>query len=469
MKERELIILGSGPGGLTAAIEATKAGASVTLLDENPHPGGQIYRQFNRGFSVTDSKVLGHDYQRGQELLTEFGSLEKQVEYLDEALVWAIFQDNELAFLRGGESHSVRYRKLIVAAGAYDRPVPFPGWTLPGVFTAGGAQQLVKTQRVLPGEKILLVGTGPLQLALANQLVDAGGKVVAIAEAGNIGNWVRLVRAAWGQWQLIADAVHYLHGILRAGIPLWRNHIIVEVRGDGQVEEAVVAKVDKNWRPKPGTHRTLSVDTVCVGYGFVSSTELTRLAQCEHRYEPILGGWIPVRDENMETSVRGIYAVGECAGVAGSFVAMDEGRIAGLAAAQALGHLLPEAAKNYMEPSRKRLKGIKRLRWILDEISAPRPGLYELAQDDTIICRCEEVTLRDIKDALAEGATGMNEIKRITRIGMGNCQGRMCGPALQEIIAREKGFPTRDIGYLNIRPPLKPIPLSALEGHSELE
>jgi NAD(P)H-nitrite reductase large subunit len=213
----------------------------------------------------------------------------------------------------------------------------------------------------------------------------------------------------------------------------------------------------------------LTVDTVCVGYGFIPSVELTRLAQCQHRFEPLLGGWIPVRSETMETSVPGVFAVGDCSGVAGSFVAIDEGRIAGIATARSMGHLKDEEAGKRMDPYRRHLAGSLRLRRVLDKISVPRPGLYALARDDTIVCRCKEITLGEIREALAEGAVDMNEVKRMTGMAMGHCQGRMCGPALQEIIAREKKIPLRDIGYLNPRPPVKPVPLSALAGHTALE
>ena len=468
MKELELVILGAGPGGVAAAVEAARAGLSVTMLDENAKPGGQIFRQFHDGFDVTNPGMLGHDYARGRELLSEFDTVRNRVELLDNSMVWALSDGNELAFYRGEASHSVRYQKMIIAAGAYERPVPFPGWTLPGVFTAGGAQSLVKTQRVLPGENFLLAGTGPLQLALANQITDAGGRVAAIAEAGHIENWFGLIKGTLGQWQLLGDAAHYLYGVRKAGIPLWRNHLIVEARGHGQVEEAVVAEVDRNWRPKPGTYRTLKVDTLCVGYGFIPSVELTRLAECEHRYEPLLGGWIPIRNDHMETTARDVYAVGDCTGIAGSLVAIEEGRIAGLAAAQSLGHLTSTEARKRMALSRERLAGLTRLREVLDRISVPRPGLYEVAKDDTIVCRCEEITLGEVKAALADGATDIKEVKRMSRMGMGNCQGRMCGPAMQEIIAREKGFPPDRVGFLNPRPPVRPIRLGILAGHREL-
>jgi thioredoxin reductase/bacterioferritin-associated ferredoxin len=468
LKELELVILGAGPGGLAAAVEASRAGVGVTLLDENPKPGGQIFRQFHEGFQVTSPAALGHDYARGQKLLDEFGSVRDRVTLLDEASVWGIFDGNVLAFCQGENSYTVRYGKLVIAAGAYDRPVPFPGWTMPGVFTAGGAQTMVKTQRVLPGEKFLLAGTGPLQLALANQIADAGGRVEAIVEAGHVQDWFKLAASALGQWQLLSDALRYLRGVRKARMPLWRDHIIVEARGRGQVEEAVVARVDRDWRPMRGTEKTLKVDTVCVGYGFVPSVELTRLARCEHGYDPRLGGWIPVRDHTMETSVPGVYAVGDCAGVAGSLVAVEEGRIAGISAACSLGRLSSAEAGKRMEPSRRRLAGLMRLRRVLDEISAPRPGLFELAREDTIVCRCEEITFGQIKEALAEGAADMGELKRTTRMGMGLCQGRMCGPAIQEMIAREKNLPPEGQGHLNPRPPVRPVPLKALAEHQDM-
>ena len=468
MKKIELLIIGAGPAGLAAAIEAVRAGASVAMIDENPHVGGQIFRQLHDGFVATDPKALGHDYQRGQTLLTEFDSVKSRVEYLAGVLVWGIFENNELAFLRDEKSCSVCFRKLIISSGAYDRPVPFPGWTLPGVFTAGGAQRLVKTQRVMPGENILLVGSGPLQLALANQIVDAGGKVAAIVEAGRIDNWLALARASWGQWMLLTDAARYVWGIRKAKIPLLRNHIIVEARGVEQVEEAVVARADTEWRPKADTERVFAVDTVAVGYGFVPSVELTLMAGCDHRYEPLLGGWIPVRDENMKTNLPDVYAVGDCAGVAGSLVAIDEGRIAGLAAARALDRLPESETQKRMRPFRKRLTALNRFRAVLDSISLPRAGLHKLARDDTIICRCREIPLKEIKKALHEGAADLNEIKRRIGIGMGPCQGRMCGPALLEVAAKEKKELPSYFGFLNPRPPLKPVPLAALANHADL-
>jgi len=467
MKSPELIIIGAGPGGIAAAIEAAKAGVKVTLLDENPKAGGQIYRQFDEGFKVTNPQVLGRGYERGHELLKDFKMLEERAQYLTEALVWGVFEGRKLTFQHNESSLSLDFKSLIVAPGAYDRPVPFPGWTLPGVFTAGGAQRLVKMQRVLPGEKILLAGTGPIQLVLADQIISAGGNVEAILEAGNIDYSLQSITGTWGNWDLLADALYYWNQIRKAGVPLRRNHLILEARGDDRVKEAVIVEVDKDWRPKIQTQRTLKVDAICLGYGFVPSSELTLLAGCEHRYEPLLGGWVPVRGEKMETSVPNIYAVGDGSGVAGSKVAILEGRIAGISVARSLDYIPANEAKDRIEQLKKDLRRINRLRKVLDEMSRPRPGLYELARDDTILCRCEEVTYGEIKDAIEEDPTNsINDLKRMTRAGMGRCQGRMCVPALLEILRRQQKTTSLEPESLLKRPPVKPVSLGVLAEHS---
>jgi NADPH-dependent 2,4-dienoyl-CoA reductase/sulfur reductase-like enzyme len=461
--ESEFVIIGGGPAGIAAAVEAAKAGVKVTLIDENEKPGGQIYRQFENGFKATDPDALGGDYQKGMALLSQFSSMKERIRYLNNATVWGIFKDNTLAMARHGKSSSISFNKLLIATGAYDRPVPFPGWTLPGVLTAGGAQKLVKTERVLPGNKILLAGTGPLQLVLADQILKAGGDIAVILEAGNAGSqyWLKGAKGIWGNWDYLRDGMKYLWNTQKAGVPLLRRRMIVEAHGEGRVEEAVYATVDSNWRPVPGTERTVSVDTVCVGYGFVSSTELTQLLGCEHRYDLSLGGHTPVRSENMETTVPGVYAIGDCSGVAGSKVALEEGCVAGVSVAGSLDYLSAGEVEKKNEIFKKRLKKFNKLRKVLDEISLPRAGLFELPKDDTVICRCEEVTMGEVNSAMSGGATSPKDIKRVTRAGMGPCEGRMCGPFLAEIMSHQPNAPEAP-GCLLPRPPIKPIALGVL-------
>ena len=467
MKESDFVIIGGGPGGIAAAIKAAQAGVNVTLLDENERPGGQVFRQFEKGFKVADPDALGPDFIEGQELLHQFNSLRDKIRYMNNTLVWGIFEDRTLALARNETSSSLGFKHLLVATGAYDRPVPFPGWTLPGVFTAGGAQKLVKSERVLPGQRILLAGTGPLQLVLADEIIKAGGKIEAILEAGNVGkNWLQGLIGIWGNWDFLIEGMRYLRSIQKAGVSLLRSHIILEARGDGQVEEAVIAKVDKNWRPRLNTARSVKVDTICLGYGLVSSTELTMLAECEHKYDIKQGGYIPLRKANMETSVPGIYAVGDGAGVAGRKVAIEEGRIAGISVASALGYISRAKASQQIRPYHKRLSKINRFRKVLDDISLPRAGLYELATDDTVICRCEDVTLKQLKAALADDTIQIKDFKRMTRMGMGPCEGRMCGPSTIEMMRHRLNATAEDVGCLKPRPSIKPVALGVLAANN---
>jgi len=463
LKESDLVIIGGGPGGVVAAMQAAKAGVKVTLLDENESIGGQIYRQLDKGFRVSDIDTLGSDHKKGLELVEQFSSMKDRIHYLNNAVVWGVFKNRTVAYARDGRSLALKFKTLLLATGAYDRPVPFPGWTLPGVFTAGGAQRLVKINRIFPGQNILLAGSGPLQLVLAHQIIKAGGRIVAILEAGNIrSHWFQGLKGIWGNWDFLKDGLKYLDSIRQADVPLLRGHIILEAQGNGSVEKALIAEVDQHWRPKPGTERTLTTDAICLGYGLVSSIELTLLAECEHGYDFSLGGYVPVRNENMETSIPGIYAVGDGAGVAGSKVAMEEGIIAGVSIAHAFNYISMNDKKRLLTPSLKRLKKINRFRKVLDQISKPRPGLYALAKDDTIICRCEEITLAEIKAAVAKGATCIKDVKRMTRMGMGSCEGRMCGPTLMEYLRILRQVPSEEIGLLRPRPSIKPIALGIL-------
>ncbi len=463
MEESEFVIVGGGPGGVAAAMEAAKAGVAVTLVDENERLGGQCFRQFEKGFKVADPEALGLDYKEGQELLHQFSLLGDKIRYLNKALVWGIFNNRTIALAHNGASSALGFKRLLAATGAYDRPVPFPGWTLPGVFTAGGAQKLVKSERVLPGENILLAGTGPLQLVLAYQILEAGGKIEAILEAGNFyKNWLRRFLGIWGNWDFLKEGLGYLRSIRKAGVPLLQGHIICEAHGEEQVEEAVIAKVDRDWRFRPSTARTVKVDAICLGYGLVSSTELTMLAGCEHSYDLRLGGYIPLRSTTMETTVPGIYAVGDGAGVAGRKVAIEEGRIAGISAASSLGYLSSRDAGEQIKPCLKRLDKIGRFRRVLDDISLPRRGLYELAKDDTIICRCEEVTLKQLKEALSDDTLQIKDFKRMTRMGMGPCEGRMCGPSMIEMMRHRLDASAEGVGCLQPRPSIKPVALGVL-------
>jgi thioredoxin reductase/bacterioferritin-associated ferredoxin len=456
MRRFEIIVVGAGPAGLSAAISAAEAGAKVLVIDENPNLGGQIYRQVPEPFRIDPENLSGDQFE-GQKMIERARSL--PIEFLSDTVVWGIFDGRQLSVVTAGKKGAELWaEKLILAPGAYERPVPFPGWTLPGVMTAGGVQNLLKLQWVVPGKRFLLVGTGPLQLVVASQLIRSGAHIVGIADAASLHGAWRCLHRLWGEWHILRQGAGYLWDIFKKGVPFLRSHAILRAEGNGQVERAVTCDIDENWHPIPGTERAWDVDTICVGYGFISSVELAALAGCRIRYEAKWGTWIPEHDDHMRTSVPGVYVAGDGAGLGGSIVAAHEGCIAGFNAAMELGYL-SDRRTHPASSSYRRLQSLRKFRAVLDSIGEFRTGLYDVIQDDTIICRCEEVHYSEIKKAISAGAEHVNQIKGWTRTGMGLCQGRFCEVNMAHFVALATGKPREKY---TVRPPCIPVPTEAL-------
>ena len=455
MKRVEVVVVGAGPAGLAAAIAAATAGAQVLVIDEYPQPGGQIYAQPPALFQPDAGKITTEQRQ-GEALLAQLRSL--PVEFLAATTVWGIFDGRRLVTVTGGQTREFWAEKLILAPGAFERPVPFPGWTLPGVMTVGGIQKMLKLQWVLPGSTFLLVGTGPLQLVLASQLIRRGAKVAGIADASSWRNSWRYLPQLLQAPRILWQGMRYLLDIQRAGIPFIKSHAICRVAGHGQVAKATTCDVDDDWHPIAGTERNWNVDTVCVGYGFVSSVELASLAGCRLHWAAEWNSWVPEHDADMRTSVPGIFVAGDGAGLGGSVVAQHEGHIAGVQAAAELGHP-PGVSTVSLAASYRKLRRLKQFRSALDRLWAFKPGLYDVIRDDTLICRCEEVTYAAVKEAIACGAEHVNQVKSMTRAGMGLCQGRFCEINIAHLVAAATGRPP---AKFTVRAPVKPLPAGAL-------
>ncbi len=457
-----VVIVGGGPAGLSAAIAAARAGTRVLVIDENLQAGGQIYRQLPREFKVNEATVLGTDYVEGKSLLGQVGELSDAIEIWNDALVWSVFESNQLAVARGDELVLLDARAIIIATGAYERPVPVPGWTLPGVMTAGGAQVLLKSQRVRPGCRVLLAGTGPLQLVVANQMLDAGIEVVALAESASmLGTW-RFLPDLLRQPGLIKQGLTYMYRLKRAGVQILRSHVLRSIQGQREVKAAVVGAVDTRCYPIPGSEKTFEVDTVCIGYGLIPSVWLTSLLGCRHVYNPLVGGWVPYFDENMQTDQPGVFVAGDGAGIAGVLVANMQGTLAGLYAAVHTGDISVDHAVQVGLPYLRQLESLGKFRRAMDHIYRIYPDLYANVTDDTIVCRCESITAGEIRQAIREGTMNLNDIKKRTRSGMGHCQGTNCQPAIVAILAREFEADPALIKMVTTRPPARPIPLNLL-------
>ncbi len=471
MTERvPLAVVGAGPAGLAAAITAAEAGLAVTLIDSYPRPGGQYFKQLPESFRGDEDHLPEH--RQAQAMFQRLAGA--KVRLLTDTLVWGAFPVGQaggwLLTLYGPDvPPRLQAEALILATGAYDRPIPFPGWTLPGVMTAGAVQALLKSQRVLPGRRILLAGSGPLQLAVAAQLVQAGAQVVGLLEGAAV-SWqmFRHIPALWGQWARLRESWSYRRILQRAGVPLRFGWAVVEARGQEQVQAAVIARLDGDWQPLPRPRQTIAVDTIVTGYGFRPANQLSRLLGCRYDFRPERGGYVPRRDEGMQTSLSGLYIVGDGAGIGGAELARIEGRIAGWSVAHRLGQLDQKTVQVAIARQQPALARERRFARMLADLFTPGPGLYRLATDDTLICRCEEVSLSEIRQAVAAGARSVNEVKGLTRAGMGNCQGRMCEALVARAIADEVDSPipylqrVEAAGCFSPRPPIHPLPLSVL-------
>jgi NADPH-dependent 2,4-dienoyl-CoA reductase/sulfur reductase-like enzyme len=463
-KQVEVAVVGAGPGGLSAALAAARAGAQVTLIESDRQPGGQYFRQTAAPLRV--SRPMRHQPE-GRALWERVSAA--GVRCLPEAVVWGAFEGNVLG-LHGPQAPArLQAQAVILATGAYDRPVAFPGWTLPGVMTVGAAQALLKQQRILAGKRILLAGTGPLQIVLAAELVRAGADVVAVLEGSRlVVKAIQHIGALWGQWERLAEGLSSRSTLFQRGVPFRTGWGVVAAHGADQVESVTVARLDSGWRPVPGSEETLDCDTLCLGYGFIPSNTLSRLFGAKQEWRPDLGGEVPWRDGRMRTSVSGVFAVGDGAGIGGGPLAMLEGEIAGIAAAERDGHRTGEAAQ-LMRRRAPALERERRFQRMYARLFTPGPGLYEWSRDETILCRCEGVTRADIRRAVSLGGDSADEVKAIVRCGMGDCQGRMCGHLVAYCIARETGRPVPEVGLFRPRPPVFPVPIAAIGPRAECE
>jgi NADPH-dependent 2,4-dienoyl-CoA reductase/sulfur reductase-like enzyme len=469
MPGTELAVIGAGPAGLAAAITAARAGVQVTLIDEYPQPGGQ----YLKGASYPNgSPPVSATERQGRTLLPELAQLE--IELRLQTLVWGL-EEKRLALHGSVGVDWLEAEAIIVATGAREVVVPFPGWTLPGVMTLGAAQLLAKGHGVLPGKRVLLAGSGPLLLPVANELAQQGAEVVAVLEATHPGQWLSHGMAVWGNWDRLGEGWHYWRGLRQAGIPYRFGRTVIWVEGSSpspsgggpgrghELERAVVAQIDREGYPVSGTEESYDIDTLCLGFGFVPNVELTQLAGCEHRFDPQRGGWVPTVDERLETTVSGLFAAGETAGIGGAGAAMLGGRVAGLTAARRLGHVDEAQLVGALARLAGQRQRLQRFGAMLNTLFFPRPGLNAITTRETILCRCEEVSAGEVWAAVANnGVASLDALKNWTRVGQGPCQGRTCGPILTRLVTQEAGCSAERAGCFRVRPPLKPVALGEL-------
>lgn len=462
-----ITVVGAGPAGIMAAYTAAMAGVDVTLIDNNPQPGGQYYRQSPPEFNFENMLDSISSRIDGAEVLSKLAS--KKIRTFYNAQVWGIDEGNKLLFADEKQSYILPTDKVIIATGAYDRPMAFPGWTLPGVLGAGATLRMVKTQWVLPGKRVLLAGTGPLQLALADLLIRKGAEVVCIAEAANPFTKPGQLPNFWGNWDRLIEGLEYFKTLLSNKVKTYYGHAIISAIGNDHVEKATIAKIDKNGQPIPGTEKEYNVDAVCLGYGLLPAFQLAATFNCKLHFDERIKWFTPYHDETMQTSTPGVFVAGDLTAIAGSKAALLEGEIAGLNALHQLGAINDTELAERSKKINKKLKRINKLANALQVLYAIRPELSKLAKDDTLICRCEEVPLSRIKEAIANGAADLHQVKLATRTGMGYCQSRFCSVMIAPIIAEVTGAPLSSLTPFTVRAPIHPISMDVLASSFSVE
>ena len=467
-RDTDVAVVGAGPAGLAAAVEAAAAGCTVTVIDNFARPGGQYFKQLPAEFDAVNPDLLHYDFRRARQLLSRLATA-GGMEVLYGSTVWAIDKPatpGNLLTLHlddARSSNQLRAQAVVLATGAYDRALPFPGWELPGVMTAGGAQTLVKSQRVLPGRRVVVAGAGPLLLPVASGLAQAGARVIAVCEATSPRRWLSRAPSAWGHWAKLAEGVGYFNDLRRRTVPMSFGQAVIRAEGAQRVERVTVAELTPDWVPIAGTERELEVDAVCVGFGFSPSTELARALGCAHRFDSVQQALVVRHDASMATSVDGVFAAGEICGVGGSSVALAQGALAGRSAARVIGKRRGVAALDLDDDVARSLRRHLEFAGVLNNLFATQRGWLQWMTPETIVCRCEEVTRRQIESFIQEhAALDVKEVKAGTRTGMGLCQGRMCSHAVMVLTSSLTRRPINEVGAYVDRPIAKPIPLGHL-------
>lgn len=450
----QLLIIGAGPAGLAAATIAAAEGISCAVLDEQSTPGGQIYRAIE---SVPEQRAqkLGSEYLRGKKIAAEFRA--SKAEYFPNTKVWSLNRELEVGILQDEVASIITADQIIVASGAMERPVPFPGWTLPGVMQAGAGQILFKSAGIVPDNGVVLAGSGPLLLLLAWQYLHAGVEVKALLDVTPLGNHLkalpRFPRALLAHHYL-TKGVGYQIELKRAGIPMLFG--VSDLHADGN------EKLQRVRFQHAGKEKTIESELLLTHFGVIPHIWLTQSAGCQHQWDESQQCWRPQHDEWGNTDIKGILVAGDGAGINGARSAEHAGRLAGLEAVFALGGMSQEERDSRAVKDRQWVKGERHIRPFLEAYFQIPKQLLATTDQETIVCRCEEITAGEIRQAVRDGHDNSNQVKFFTRCGMGPCQGRQCSNAVAHIVADESGEPVEKMGHFRGRSPVTPLTLGQL-------
>lgn len=454
MGDADLIVIGAGPAGMSAARRAADCGLSVLILDEQPAPGGQIYRDVDRA-SALRGDLLGKDFTGGQKLTQRLNH--ESITHLKGAVVWQIEDQACVSYTQAGQGAVATAKRILLATGALERPMPMPGWTLPGVMTAGAAQILLK-QSGIACERAVLVGSGPLLYLIASQMLRAGVPPLALVETQTRQDFARSLRHLGGAlrgWPYLLKGLKMLWELRRGQIHRYVGATNIAIEGD-QAARAVTFS-------SGGKTRRIASDNVLLHHGVVPNTQMARSVDIPHHWDNLQSCFVPECDNWGRTAVPAVFIAGDGAGIGGAKAAALAGEIAALAIAHDLDKLTQASRDAAAQPLRAGLHKERAARPFIDTAYPAYPGALS-PQDSTIICRCEEVTAGDIRRMAALGCLGPNQTKAFGRAGMGPCQGRYCGLSVTRILSGANGTAPDITGHYRIRPPIKPVTLGEIAG-----
>lgn len=440
----DIAIIGAGPAGMSAALEAAQQGASVTVLDRKATPGGQIYRDVTQS-PLLDPSVLGSEYTEGAELVEAF--MEADIDRHQNADVWHIGETGEVLYSQDNQTRRLVARELIISPGAMERPFPIEGWHLPGVMTAGSAQVMLKSDGMVK-DGAIFAGTGPLLYLIVAQYLRLGVTVNAVVDttpAGGVGRAMQQLGGALRKPAYLIKGLMLLNEIRRARVPVFRHASNLSVLGESK---AVGLQFEQDGR----TH-SVNADHIFLHQGVIPNLNMTRALSIEHHWAEQQLCWTPTLDDWGQSSIPHIAVVGDAAGIQGAEAARHAGRLAALKAMNKLGKLSEASLQQQSSDHLRAMKSFKAFRSFLDAYYPPTPEHRIPTASNTLVCRCEEQTMGQLRAGFEQGAKDPNALKALTRCGMGPCQGRQCGHTVSELLADWQNKPVSDIGYYRLRSP----------------
>ncbi len=461
-KKYNIIIVGSGFSGITAAEILADHGLSILLIDENIHLGGQLLRKI--------PESLGEPLSSGTEKIKKIGFSfiekvkNKKITLMNKTVLLGVYNDNRILIEYNREkTYILEYDFLVLATGARERFLPFKGWTLPGVYSTGMLQVLIKSSGILPAKKALMAGSGLFLFAAAYEFLKNGGKLLGIMELSSFWNKIKFLPQVFHQYPKFIEGGKYLSKIYGSRIPIKYQRQVIEARGENSLEEVVVGKVNKQGEFIKGFEKTYQTESLVVGFGFVPNIEAAQLAGCQLEYAQEKGGWTAVVNDHMETSIQNILAAGEITGIGGAHKSMNEGKIAASTILKKLSIQDKKTLDPYFKKLTRERKHHLKFMKCFNSLYKIKPKTILGIPDDTIICRCENIDMKSLKSSIQLGCRNPNGLKLSTRCTMGQCQGRTCAPVIYDILQTLCGKNPEKTGLFSVRPPFKPVSIQALK------